>query len=189
MNESNLIKSYINNNKLNIEKIMENYTPYIYTIIKNKSSELTEEDVEEIILIIFNYIGKSYIAKILEIENINDFYIKDLGESLGLDSARPLYIKFKISIDKYEKYNLTYIDTALDDNVYEGEITNKKQKISDKYYICYYEKVIYDNKQKVEFRKIKYNRLLLKANSIILLLIICAFILKKRKLNNSKLER
>ena len=53
----------------------------------------------------------------------------------------------------------------------------------------YYEKVIYDNKQKVEFRKIKYNRLLLKANSIILLLIICAFILKKRKLNNSKLER
>ena len=74
----------------------------------------------EIILIIFNYIGKSNIAKILEIENINDFYIKDLGESLGLDSARPLYIKFKISIDKYEKYNLTYIDTALDDNVYEG---------------------------------------------------------------------
>lgn len=143
----------------------------------------------EIILIIFNYIGKSNIAKILEIENINDFYIKDLGESLGLDSARPLYIKFKISIDKYEKYNLTYIDTALDDNVYEGEITNKKQKISDKYYMCYYEKVIYDNKQKVEFRKIKYNRLLLKANSIILLLIICAFILKKRKLNNSKLER
>ena len=94
---------------------------------------------------------------ILEIENINDFYIKDLGESLGLDSARPLYIKFKISIDKY--------------------------------YMCYYEKVIYDNKQKVEFRKIKYNRLLLKANSIILLLIICAFILKKRKLNNSKLDR
>ena len=33
----------------------------------------------EIILIIFNYIGKSNIAKILEIENINDFYIKDLG--------------------------------------------------------------------------------------------------------------
>lgn len=106
-----------------------------------------------------------------------------------MDSERPLYIKFKISIDKYEKYNLTYIDTALDDNVYEGEITNKKQKISDKYYMCYYEKVIYDNEQKVEFRKIKYNRLLLKANSIILLLIICAFILKKRKLNNSKLER
>ena len=83
----------------------------------------------EIILIIFNYIGKSNIANILEIENINDFYIKDLGESLGLDSARPLYIKFKISIDKYEKYNLTYIDTALDDNVYEGEITNKFENI------------------------------------------------------------
>ena len=100
-----------------------------------------------------------------------------------MDSARPLYIKFKISIDKYEKYQIQ------NDNLYEGEITNKKQKISDKYYMCYYEKVIYDNKQKVEFRKIKYNRLLLKANSIILLLIICAFILKKRKLNNSKLER
>ena len=138
--------------------------------------------IVEIILIIFNYIGKSNIAKILEIENINDFYIKALGESLGFDSARPLYIKFKISIDKYEKYNLTYIDTTLDDNVYEGEITNKKQKISDKYYMCYYEKVIYNNKQKVEFRKIKNNRLLLKANGIILLLIICVFMIKNRKL-------
>lgn len=48
MQESNLIKNYINNNELNIEKIMKNYTPYLYTIIRNKNSTLSNEDVEEI---------------------------------------------------------------------------------------------------------------------------------------------
>lgn len=40
-------------NKLNIEEVMINYTPYIYTIIKNKNSSLTNEDIEEIISDVF----------------------------------------------------------------------------------------------------------------------------------------
>ena len=53
MKESNLIKNYMQDNKLNIEEVMINYTPYIYTIIKNKNSSLTNEDIEEIISDVF----------------------------------------------------------------------------------------------------------------------------------------
>ena len=59
MQESNLIKNYINNNELNIEKIMKNYTPYLYTIIRNKNSTLSNEDVEEIISDVFLAVWKN----------------------------------------------------------------------------------------------------------------------------------
>lgn len=53
MKEKKLIKNYIKNNELNIEEIIKNYTPYIYTIIKNKNSNLSNEDIEEIISDVF----------------------------------------------------------------------------------------------------------------------------------------
>ncbi len=53
MKESNLIKNYIQDNKLNIEEVMINYTPYIYTIIKNKNPSLPNEDIEEIVSDVF----------------------------------------------------------------------------------------------------------------------------------------
>jgi len=49
MSEKNLIKDYMLKNELDIEEIMKNYTPYIYTILKNRNVNLTNEDIEEII--------------------------------------------------------------------------------------------------------------------------------------------
>ena len=133
----------------------------------------------EIILITFNYVDKCEIAKLLEIDNINDFSVQELKESLGYDSANPIFIKFKISVDKYEKYNLKYEDVSIDDYIYEGEITNKKHKISDDYYMCYYEKVIYSKEEKAQFRKIKNNKLFFIINSIILSILIFVYATKK----------
>ena len=53
MKKANLIKNYIQDNELNMEKIMKIYTPYIYTIIKNKNPSLDNEDIEEIISDVF----------------------------------------------------------------------------------------------------------------------------------------
>lgn len=138
----------------------------------------------EIILIIVNYFNKYKIAKILNISNINDFFIINMKESIGYDSQRPIYIQFKISIDNYQKYNLMYEDVYSDDNIYEGEITNKKQKISDKYYMCYYETVIYNAKEKINFKITKFNRFYLKLATIVLIILILCYIPKMIKTKN-----
>lgn len=141
----------------------------------------------EITLIAFNFINKYEISKILEINNINDFSIKELhGSSFGPGSEISIFIKFKISSDKYKEYNLQYEDVASDDYIYEGEITNKKQKISDKHYICYYESVIYDNKEKEKFKSMKHDRFLLNVISIILIFLIFIYGIKKIKLSHQR---
>lgn len=134
--------------------------------------------VVELVLIIFNFIDKCKISNRLEIDNMNDFSIQELKESLGYGSSKPIFIKFKISFDKYKEYNLQYED-ASDDYIYEGEIINKKQKISDNYYMCYYESVIYDNKEKQEFKRMKNNRFFLKVNSTILIFLLFVYVVKK----------
>lgn len=111
----------------------------------------------------------------MEIDNVNDFSVQELKESLGYGSATPIFIKFKILVDKYEEYNLKYEDVSLDDYIYEGEITNKKHKISDNYYMCYYEKTIYDNTDKDRFKKFKIDRMFLKLSSVILIFLIMIY--------------
>ena len=41
------------NDELNIEKIMANYTPYLYAILKNKKPNIEDEDIEEIVSDVF----------------------------------------------------------------------------------------------------------------------------------------
>lgn len=136
--------------------------------------------VIEVILSTFNYINKYEISRMLEINNINDFSIKGMrGSSFSQGSEMPIFIKFKISSDKYEKYNLQYQDVTSDDYIYEGEITNKKQKIDDNYYMCYYESVIYDKKEKEEFKKMKKIKFFLKVNSIVLIPLLFIYAIKK----------
>jgi len=95
----------------------------------------------------------------LKIGNINDFYIQNMKELFEPSSESQIYIQFKINIDKYEKYDLQYMDISNSDSIFEGEIINKKQKISDTKYMCYYEKVIYSKREKDEFRKFKNDRI------------------------------
>lgn len=133
----------------------------------------------EVILMSITYVDKYEIAKIIKIDNINDFSVKKLKESKGPGSESPIFIKFKISSNKYKEYNLRYQDEISDDYIYEGEITNKKQKISDNYYMCYYESIIYDNKEKEQFREIMSNRFLLKVNSMILIFLLFVYITRK----------
>ena len=47
------IEEYLEKGLLNIEAVMTQYTNYIYTIIKSKSSAFKQEDIEEIISDVF----------------------------------------------------------------------------------------------------------------------------------------
>ena len=50
MKDKKELSNYINNNSLDIDKLVDNYTPYIKTIIQNMTyNNLSLEDKEEII--------------------------------------------------------------------------------------------------------------------------------------------
>lgn len=57
--ENEKIYTYIENNKLQMEKIMETYNNYISTIIRNSHINLSNEDVEEVILDVFLTLWKN----------------------------------------------------------------------------------------------------------------------------------
>lgn len=54
------LRDYIEKNELNIEKIINDYTSFLYKIIKNNSYNLSNEDVEEIISDTFFVLWKNY---------------------------------------------------------------------------------------------------------------------------------
>ena len=67
----------------------------------------------ECFLIYKNNSNKNKITKILNIENANDISINDIKISNhGQGSETILYIKFRISTQKYEEYQLEYTDES-----------------------------------------------------------------------------
>ena len=60
MNDNNKIKDYIINNELDLEKIINDYSPYTATIIQNIANNfLSKEDKEEIISDVFFVLWKN----------------------------------------------------------------------------------------------------------------------------------
>ena len=74
---------------------------------------------------------------------------------------------------------MKYEDVNSNSDIYEGEITNKKKKISNNHYMCYYEKVTYSENEINDFRELKNNRLFLEINTIILIFIIFVYSIKR----------
>ncbi len=144
----------------------------------------------EIVLLIFNYIDKCKIAQTLDINSVSDFKVEELKKLSQNDQQTTICIKFKISTDKYNKYALTYEDVKADSNVYVGEVANKKKMLSNKYYMCYYENIIYSQKEKSAFREMEIDRFLLKTNNIILICLVAILILFNiTKMKNSKKQK
>ncbi len=59
MEQNHLISRYMIDNKLNIEQVMLDFTPYLCTIVNRKRGTFSDEDVEEIISDIFYAVWKN----------------------------------------------------------------------------------------------------------------------------------
>ena len=145
------IYSYIENNKLNIEEIMKDYTNYIYTIIRNFNLNLSQEDSEEVVLDVFMvlwknkekldinrsmsaYIGgitknliKYKFRQIKDTNNIEDFELK-LTDSINIESILIQKQKQKIILDELEKIKKEDKDVFIEyyyDNCSIKEISKK----------------------------------------------------------------
>lgn len=75
-----LIYEYLENDELDIELIMKEYTNYIFTIIKNSSNNLIPEDIEEIISDVFLTIWNN--REKLDIEKELSPYIAGITKNL-----------------------------------------------------------------------------------------------------------
>lgn len=113
------IYSYISNNKLEIEKIINDYTNYIYTIIKNASINFLQEDIEEIILDVFLTVWNN--QEKLNINNSISAYIAGITRNLIKKKYRE--IKINNNIEDYEE---ELIDLH---NIELNFVQNEKNKI------------------------------------------------------------
>jgi len=80
MKKDDLIKYYLEDELLNIEKVINDFTPYVYTVITNKKYDITEEDKEEIISDVFLAVWKN--QKKLDMNKKMSIYLSGIANNL-----------------------------------------------------------------------------------------------------------
>ena len=137
--ENKKIYNYIENNKLKIKQIMNEYTNYIHKIVKNHSLNLTTEDVEEITLDVFLTLWRN--TSKLDINSSLPAYIR--GVTKNLIKLKYREIKIADNIDDYEDTIIDFsnIEIVLSNNekyaIVMDEL-NKIKKEDKNIFISYY---------------------------------------------------
>lgn len=139
MKESKSIKQYIKNDELDLEKVINDYSTYIETIINNMSNDrLTDEDKEEISSEIIFIIWKN--QNKLDINKQFSSYIAGVTRNVVKEYLKRLKINYDISDYENSLYKFDNIE-LLNDN---EEITkielilNKMKEIDKKIFLEFY---------------------------------------------------
>lgn len=125
MSNDKEIKQYIKNNELDLEKIINEYSSYIATIINNMAStNLSNEDKEEIVSEVFFILWKN--KHKLDVNKNLSSYIAGVTRNLVKEYLRK--IKIDVDISDYENnlYSYDKID-FLDTEI--QEIRNIEKKL------------------------------------------------------------
>ena len=140
MKKEKLIKQYIEKDSLNIEKIMEDYTNYLYIIVKNKNFKLTEEDIEEIVSDVFLAVWKN--QKKLDMQKGMSSYLAAIANHLYNKKLRNS--KNVMDIESYENQlqDTKNIEQQIEDkqknHMILQEIDTMKQEDQDIFLYYYY---------------------------------------------------
>lgn len=127
MSNDKEIKQYIKNNELDLEKIINEYSSYIATIINNMAStNLSNEDKEEIVSEVFFILWKN--KHKLDVNKNLSSYIAGITRNLVKEYLRK--IKLDVDISDYENslYSYDKID-FLDTEI--QEIRNIEKKLEN----------------------------------------------------------
>lgn len=140
MKKEKLIKQYIEKDSLNIEKVMEDYTNYLYIIVKNKNFKLTEEDIEEIVSDVFLAVWKN--QKKLDMQKGMSSYLAAIANHLYNKKLRNS--KNVMDIESYENQlqDTKNIEQQIEDrqknHMILQEIDTMKQEDQDIFLYYYY---------------------------------------------------
>lgn len=117
MNECKTIKHYMKNNELDLEKIINDYSSYIATIINNMARDnFNNEDKEEIASEVFFILWKN--KNKLDINKYLSSYIAGITRNVVREYLRKIKINFDISDYENSLYSYDKID-FLDNNIEE----------------------------------------------------------------------
>lgn len=149
--EDRKIYTYIENNKLQMEKIMANYSNYISTIIRNSYIELSSEDVEEVLLDVFLTLWKN--QEKLDINKSMSAYISGITKNLIKYKYRQC--KENQNIEEYEEklIDSLNIEIMILQNERQNVIAEELEKIKQEdkeIFVEYY----YDDRSIKEISKI-----------------------------------
>ena len=129
MKEKKELENYIVNKRIDLDRIVYDYTPYIRKIVQNMvGNNLTEEDKEEIILDTFFVLWKRYNEN-LKI-NFLDSYMAGITRNLVKEKLK----KLKYNIDIEQCVNLieySYVETYSQEREEIGEIYNKINNLKE----------------------------------------------------------
>ena len=115
----NKIEKYKSNQKLDLEKVIDEYSSYVRTIIKNMANEyLSAEDIEEIVSDTFFILWKN--TDKLEDDKMLSSYIAGITRNLVKEKSRVININFDIS--DYEN--------ILQDNIKIDMICEQREKVN-----------------------------------------------------------
>lgn len=124
LKKKNEIKNYKNQNQLDLEKIIDEYSGYVYKIIENMNlTALPQEDKEEIIADTFFILWKN--TDKLDEEKSLSSYIAGIVRNLVREKARKLHCM--INISDYE--NEISEDFRMDMTYEEREMMQKIEKL------------------------------------------------------------
>lgn len=119
MNQTkHLIYEYMQNNELNLDKIMSDFEPYVRKIINNMvSDKLSYEDKEEILSDTFFVLWKNQVR----VENSLEAYIAGIARNLVKEKMR----KRKLTYDISEYENVVSSMELIEDNFCNNENLEK----------------------------------------------------------------
>lgn len=127
MNDYKEIKHYIKNNKLDLEKIINEYSSYIATIINNMARDsLNNEDKEEIVSEVFFILWKN--ENKLDINKYLSSYISGITRNVVKEYLRKVKVNFNISDYENSLYSYDEIN-FLNNSV--GEISKIEKKLEN----------------------------------------------------------
>ncbi len=110
MNRANKIEKYKENNNFNLEKVIDDYSGYVYKIIENMAGNyLSNEDVEEVISDTFLVLWKN--KNKIENEKLLSPYIAGITRNLVKLKSRT--INFNSDISDYENIIQDFIKIDL----------------------------------------------------------------------------
>lgn len=123
MENKNELENYIINEKIDLDKIVDDYTPYLRTIIQNMvNNNLSEEDKEEIILDTFFILWKRY-KENYSIKSLSS-YMAGIARNLVKEKLRTL--KYTINIEQFDNsIEFSKLDTYLQEREEIEELQDK----------------------------------------------------------------
>lgn len=121
------IYNYMNDNILKLEDIMNDYTNYIYTIIRNSYINLPDEDVEEIVLDVFLTIWNNQSK--LDINKKLSSYIVGITRNLIKKKYRDYITNDNIEDYEDQLIDLTNIELTFSEKDKQKVILNELEKM------------------------------------------------------------